>query len=245
MTPVYPSHLLAQLAAVAALLIPASAVAQDGRLPSLNGRRVALSADSVLLLDTYGRTVYAKNADDERPPASLVKLMTLYLASEDIQRGKADLEEPVQVSHYAALTPKYRMGLRSGTWVPLHVLLDGVAIASANDAATALAERLAGDEAAFVERMNAKARELGLAGTRFTNAHGLPDPGQRSTARDLAQLTIRLLEDYPASRTMLGGQTFVYNGRMYARHIRSEEHTSELQSRLHLVCRLLLEKKKK
>src|SRR5213596_4211174 len=145
--------------------------------------------------------------------------MTLYLASEDIQRGKADLEEPVQVSHYASLTPKYRMGLRSGTWVPLHVLLDGVAIASANDAATALAERLAGDENTFVERMNAKARELGLTGTRFTNAHGLPDPNQRSTARDLAQLTIRLLTDYPASRTMRGGQTFVYNRRVYARHI--------------------------
>src|SRR3989441_10598357 len=137
MTPVYPSHLLAQLAAVAALLIPASAVAQDGRLPSLNGRRVALSADSVLLLDTYGRTVYAKNADDERPPASVVKLMTLYLAGEDIQRGKADLEEPVQVSHYASLTPKYRRGLRPRTWIALHVLLEGGAIASPNAAAAA------------------------------------------------------------------------------------------------------------
>src|SRR2546428_6485147 len=83
--------------------------------------------------------------------------------------------------------------LRAGEWVPLHVLLEGVAIASANDAATALAERLAGDESVFVERMNAKARELGLAGTRFTNPHGLPDPNQRSTARDLAQLTVRLL----------------------------------------------------
>src|SRR5439155_1753809 len=158
-------------------------------------------------------------ADDERAPASLVKLMTLYLANEDIERGKAELDEPVQISHYAALTPKYRMGLRAGEWVPLHVLLEGAAIASANDAATALAERLAGDEGVFVERMNAKARELGLTGTRFTNPHGLPDPNQRSTARDLAQLTARLLEDYPASRTMLGGQTFVYNRRVYARHI--------------------------
>jgi len=145
--------------------------------------------------------------------------MTLYLANEDIERGKAELDEPVQISHYAALTPKYRMGLRAGEWVPLHVLLEGAAIASANDAATALAERLAGDEGVFVERMNAKARELGLTGTRFTNPHGLPDPNQRSTARDLAQLTARLLEDYPASRTMLGGQTFVYNRRVYARHI--------------------------
>ena len=219
MAAVLPRRLLAALTALAALLVPAAAPAQDGRHPSSNDRPASVSAGAVLLLDAYGRPLYAKNADDERAPASLVKLMTLYLANEDIERGKAELDEPVQISHYAALTPKYRMGLRAGEWVPLHVLLEGVAIASANDAATALAERLAGDESVFVERMNAKARELGLAGTRFTNPHGLPDPNQRSTARDLAQLTARLLDDYPASRTMLGGQTFVYNGRVYARHI--------------------------
>src|SRR3989442_144231 len=188
MATVHSSRLTA-LAALAALLVPAAAVAQDARLPSSNSRPASVSAGAVLLLDAYGRPLFAKNADDERAPASLVKLMTLYLANEDIERGKAELDEPVQISHYAALTPKYRMGLR------------------------------AGDESVFVERMNAKARELGLAGTRFTNPHGLPDPNQRSTARDLAQLTVRLLEDYPASRTMLGGQTFVYNGRVYARHI--------------------------
>jgi len=103
--------------------------------------------------------------------------------------------------------------------VPLRILLEGVAIASANDAATALAERLAGDEWSFVARMNAKAQELDLHGTRFANPHGLPDPAQRSNARDLAQLIARLLRDYPASRPMLGGQTFVYRGRVYARHI--------------------------
>src|SRR5213594_5135868 len=145
--------------------------------------------------------------------------MTLYLANEDIERGKAESGAPVQISHDAALTPKYRMGLRAGEWVPLHVLLEGVAIASANDAATALAERLAGDESVFVERMNAKARELDLHATRFANPHGLPDPAQRSNARDLAQLISRLLRDHPASRPMLGGQTFVYRGRVYARHI--------------------------
>src|SRR5947208_4936657 len=219
MTAVHPSRLLAGSAALTALLIPAAVLAEDGRPPSLNGRPTSVSAESVLLLDAEGRALFEKNADEERAPASLVKLMTLYLANEDIERHKVDLDESVQVSHYAALTPKYRMGLRAGESVPLRVLLEGVAIASANDAATALAERLAGDEGVFVERMNAKARELGLTGTRFTNPHGLPDPNQRSTARDLAQLTARLLEDYPASRTMLGGQTFVYNRRVYARHI--------------------------
>jgi len=216
---VHPTRRLVPFVAFAACLLPATADAQGVPTPSPNGRLASLSAESALLVDPEGKILFAKNAEDERAPASLVKLMTLYLAYEDLDRGKADLEEPVQVSHFAALTPKYRMGLRAGEWVPLRVLMEGVAIASANDAATALAERLAGDETAFVERMNAKARELGLAGTRFANAHGLPDPSQRSTARDLAQLTGHLLRDYPASRTLLGGQTFVYAGRVYARHI--------------------------
>jgi D-alanyl-D-alanine carboxypeptidase len=94
-----------------------------------------------------------------------------------------------------------------------------VAIASANDAATAVAEHLAGSEEAFVAQMNAKAQELGLRATHFANAHGLPDPGGWSTAEDLAKLTERLLEDHPASRTLLGGATFVYRGRVYSRNI--------------------------
>jgi D-alanyl-D-alanine carboxypeptidase len=216
---VHPTRLFAALAALAAVFSPVTALAESVRAPAPNGRAIALSAEAALVVDPEGRVLFAKNADDERAPASLVKLMTLYLAYEDLDRGKADLEEPVQISHYAALTPRYRMGLRAGEWVRLRVLLEGVAIASANDAATALAERLAGDEPTFVERMNAKARELGLADTRYANAHGLPDPSQHSNARDLAVLTIRLLSDYPASRTMLGGQTFVYAGRVYARHI--------------------------
>src|SRR2546425_2866121 len=85
-----------------------------------------------------------------------------------------------------------------------------------------------------------RSRELGLAGTRFTNPHGLPDPNQRSTARDLAQLTVRLLEDYPASRTML---SWFGSGKPCGFVNRSEEHTSELQSLAYLVCRLLLGKK--
>lgn len=207
------SLLLTLLIALAALLLPvAPAAAQNHRQP-------ALSAEAVLLMDAEGRTIYAKNADLERAPASLVKLMTLYLAFEAIDAGRADPEDIVTVSRHAASTPRYRMGLRAGEQVPLRLLLEGVAIASANDAATALAEHLAGDEATFVEWMNAKARELGLTATRFTNPHGLPDPLQRSNARDMAVLTARLVQDHPAVRPILGGQTFVYRGRVYARRI--------------------------
>jgi D-alanyl-D-alanine carboxypeptidase len=177
------------------------------------------SAEALLLLDPDGRVIFEKNADNERAPASLVKLMTLYLACEDIEAGRADVDEMITVSHHAATVARYRMGLRTNEQVALHVLLEGVAIASANDAATALAERLGGDEPTFVARMNDKARELGLTGTRFANPHGLPDAIQRSNARDLAMLTGRLIQDYPMSRPLLGGQTFIYRGRVYTRHI--------------------------
>jgi D-alanyl-D-alanine carboxypeptidase len=206
--------LIAPLPALALWLIaPPAALAQ-------NTRPLMVSAGNVLLLDPSGKILFAKNADESHAPASLVKMMTLYLALEDIQSGQAQWDELVTVSHHAAATPRYRMGLRPGEQVPLRVLLDGVGIASANDAATAVAEHLAdGDEYAFVARMNAKAEELRLVHTRFANPHGLPDPYQRSTARDLAELISRLVHDHPASRAILGGQSFVHRGRIFTRRI--------------------------
>jgi D-alanyl-D-alanine carboxypeptidase len=198
-------------------LVAASAAAQTNSSP--NRRALAVSAESVLLLDAQGRVLYAKRPSEDHAPASLVKLMTLYLACEALEAGRAQWEEPVLVSHRAAFTPRYRMGLRTGESVPLRTLLEGVAIASANDAATAVAEHLGGTEEGFVAAMNAKGEELGLGHTRFANSHGLPDPAQRSTAEDLAKLTQRLLEDYPSSRPLLGGATFVYRGRVYSRRI--------------------------
>jgi len=209
--------------AISALVVCAalSLAAAPTAAQTSNGstRPLALSAESVLLLDTQGRVLYAKNPGEDHAPASLVKLMTLYLACEAIEAGRAQWEDPVLISHRAALTPRYRMGLRAGETVPLRTLLEGVAIASANDAATAVAEHLGGTEEAFVTSMNAKAEELGLTHTHYANAHGLPDPNQRSTAEDLAKLIGRLLDDYPSSRPLLGGATFVYRGRVYSRRI--------------------------
>lgn len=178
-----------------------------------------LSAESALLLAPDGTVLFAKNPSEDHAPASLVKLMTLYLACEDLEAGRAKWDEPVAISRRAAETPRYRMGLRAGEDVPFRTLLEGVAIASANDAATAVAEHLGVTEEAFVKRMNAKATELGLASTHFANAHGLPDPGQRSTAQDMARLIGRVVQDYPASRPLLGGASFVYRGRLHSRRI--------------------------
>jgi D-alanyl-D-alanine carboxypeptidase (penicillin-binding protein 5/6) len=213
MASVFATRLLGSMLIAGVLLAPAVAVAQA------NGRSPALNAEAVLLIDTEGRTVFAKNAQVDHAPASLVKLMTLYLAFEDIEANRATLEDPVTISPAAATTPRYRMGLRTGEVVPLRILLEGVAIASANDAATAVAEHLGGDEATFVARMNAKGLELGMTATRYANPHGLPDPTQRSNAQDIALLMGRLLQDHPGARTILGGQTFIYRGRVYARHI--------------------------
>ncbi|MCI0547487.1 MAG: D-alanyl-D-alanine carboxypeptidase [Candidatus Rokubacteria bacterium] len=178
-----------------------------------------LNGEAVLLTNGEGKVLFARNAGSDHAPASLVKLMTLYLAYEALEAGRVQWDEPVRVTHHAAFTRRHRMGLRTEDAVPFHMLLEGVAIASANDAATAVAERLAGSEERFVERMNAKGRALGLRHTRFANPHGLPDPEQRTTAEDMARLIGRLLDDYPASRILLGGKTFIYRGRVYNRHI--------------------------
>lgn len=175
-------------------------------------------AEAGLLIDlATGQVLYAKNAGEDRAPASLVKLMTLYLAHEDLEAGKVRLDDPVVVSQNAARTPRFRMGLSAGDVVPLRTALLGVAVASANDAATAVAEHLAGTEEAFVARMNATAGELGLTQTVFANPHGLPDPRQRTTARDIATLVGRLITAFPESRDLLGETEFTWDGRVFRR----------------------------
>ena len=203
------------LAVILVTLLTAAAVSAAPR----NGQGLGLSAEAVLLLDADGKVLFAKNPSEDHAPASLTKLMTLYLAYEALEAGKVEWDEGVSISRRAAETPRDRMGLRTGETVPLGTLLEGVAIASANDAAAAVAEHLAGNEEAFVNRMNDKAQLLGLVATRFANPHGLPDPLQRTTAQDMASLIGHLVTDFPASRTILGGKTFVFRGRVYARRI--------------------------
>jgi D-alanyl-D-alanine carboxypeptidase len=201
-----------------------------GPVEAQNGRPLGLTAEAVLLIDPDGEVIFSKNADGDHAPASLVKLMTLYLAFEDLGAGRTGWDAPVTVSRAAAQTPRSRMGLRPGEVVPLRTLLEGVAIVSANDAATAVAEHLAGGEAEFVARMNATAQALGLASTRFSNPHGLPDPAQRSTAQDMARLTTDLLDRFPPARAILSAQSFVFRGRVHARQIPLFENPGGVQA---------------
>jgi D-alanyl-D-alanine carboxypeptidase (penicillin-binding protein 5/6) len=179
-----------------------------------------VTAEAVLLVDlATGKVLYQKNAEEDRAPASLVKMMTLYVAYQELRTGRVALSDRVTISSEAMLTPRFRMGLLAGQVVPFEILLAGVAVASANDAATAVAEHVAGSEATFVARMNAEGQRLGLTHTVFANPHGLPDPRQRTTARDMAQLAEQLLADYPESRELLGDTQFTWRGRLFQRRI--------------------------
>jgi serine-type D-Ala-D-Ala carboxypeptidase (penicillin-binding protein 5/6) len=207
-----PAALVATVLA-ALLLAPSTSLSASVASP-------AVTASAGVLLDlATGRVLYEKNAAEERAPASLAKLMTLYLAYEDLRAGKVKLDDAVTITLNAERTPRYRMGVTAGQVVPFEILVAGVAIASANDAATAVADHLAGGEEPFVERMNAVALQMGLTHTHFANPHGLPDPLQRTTAHDMALLAQQLLQEYPESQDVLGQTGFTWRGRLYQRRI--------------------------
>src|SRR5262245_13450411 len=211
--------LVAVLALAAAMVSPALAAPEAAAAQPLV-TNVPVSAGAVLLVDLEtGKVLLEKNAEGERAPASLVKMMTLYIAYEDLRAGSVTRDEPVTIGPNVMRTPRFRIGLMTGQVVPFETLLAAVAIASANDAATAVADRLADSEEKFVERMNAEAERLGLTHTVFANPHGLPDPRQRTTARDMAMLAESLLRDFPESRMLLGDTDFVWRGRVFRRRI--------------------------
>jgi D-alanyl-D-alanine carboxypeptidase len=195
----------------------ASTESVPGGAPVVN---VPVSAEAVVLLDLEtGKVLFEKNAEGGRAPASLVKMMTLYIAYDELRAGHVTRGEPVTIGPNVMRTPRFRIGLVTGQVVPFETLLAAVAIASANDAATAVAERLAESEEKFVEHMNAEAERLGLTHTVFANPHGLPDARQRTTARDMASLAEHLLQDFPESRVLLGDTDFLWRGRIFRRRI--------------------------
>ncbi|MCX7645387.1 MAG: D-alanyl-D-alanine carboxypeptidase [Rhodobacteraceae bacterium] len=144
-----------------------------------------------------GEVLHATNADSRLHPASLTKMMTLYVAFEAIRLGEISLDTMVTISPKAAAEPPSRLGLRAGQRIQLRYLIRAAAVKSANDAATAIAEAVSGSEAAFARRMNRTARALGMTRSTFKNAHGLTEEGHLSTARDMTILGRHLFYDYP------------------------------------------------
>ncbi|MBM3606035.1 MAG: D-alanyl-D-alanine carboxypeptidase [Alphaproteobacteria bacterium] len=144
-----------------------------------------------------GQPIYRQNSDTRLHPASLTKMMTLYMAFSAIESGRVRLDSKFTVSSKAANEPPSKLGLRAGQQIELRYLIRAAAIKSANDAATAIGEGLAGSEAAFAQQMTQMARALGMSNSQFRNAHGLTSDGHYSTAHDMSVLGRHLFYDFP------------------------------------------------
>lgn len=181
--------------------------------PAVEGRyaSIAVDADSREIL-------HARQIDALRYPASLTKMMTLYLVFDAIEAGQVSLDDKMTISANASAQPPVKLGLRAGQKLRLHDAVQALAVKSSNDVAVALAEHLAGSEEAFARAMTDKARALGMDRTTYRNASGLPDPYQVTTARDQAKLADNLLRVHRRHYHYFGKESFRYKGRTLKNH---------------------------
>jgi len=204
-----PVARLAAVAALALVLLAPGLAAGATPVPA----PPALAARSWLLVDHHsGRVIAEHEADARVEPASLTKMLTTYVVFAEIEAGKIGLEDQVLVSEKAWKMKGSRMFIEVDTRVSVDALLKGVIIQSGNDASVALAEQVAGDEAAFADLMNQYARRLGLENSHFTNASGLPHPEHYTTARDMAKLASALIRDFPRLYPLHAQKEYEFNG---------------------------------
>ena len=174
---------------------------------------------SSLVMDAgSGAILSAANADEPRYPASLTKMMTLYMLFEALRDRRVSLDQMVPVSPWAASMSPTKLGLTPGSAITVEQAILGLVTKSANDAAAALGEMLGGDEERFAQMMTLRARALGMTRTTFRNASGLPDPDQLTTARDMAVLARRLVQDFPVQYRYFSTPAFVFRGRTIQNH---------------------------
>lgn len=165
-----------------------------------------------------GRVMHAVNEDALRHPASITKVMTLYLLFEQLERGKMDLDTPLTVSANASRMPPSKLGVRAGSTVTVEEAIKALVTKSANDIACAIGENIAGSEAAFAEMMTRKAHALGMTRTHYANASGLPDADQITTARDLTILARAIQERFPRYYRYFQTRSFAFHGRVIGNH---------------------------
>lgn len=169
---------------------------------------------------TSGEVLYDDRADESRYPASLTKMMTLYLLFEAIERGSLTLDATLPVSAHAAAQPPTKLWLKAGERIAVEKAIQALIVRSANDVAVVVAEGLAGSEPAFARQMTDKARALGMHDTTFRNASGLPDNTQVTTARDMARLALHLMQNFPGYYDYFDSTQFSYRGKVYRGHNR-------------------------
>jgi D-alanyl-D-alanine carboxypeptidase len=175
--------------------------------------------DAALIVDgATGKVLYARNETAERHPASLTKMMTLYLLFEALKSGKVTMHTPMPVSWHASVQHPTKLNLRPGETIDVDTAIRAIVIRSANDVAVVIAEALGGTESHFAEMMTEKARQIGMKETNYHNASGLPDPLQITTASDLAVLARHLAYDFPQYFSYFGLSGFNYKGVWYPTH---------------------------
>lgn len=179
-----------------------------------------IEAGGYILMDFRSGEILAEhNADERLAPASLTKIMTAYVVFNELAEGNLKLDDEVLISERAWRTGGSKMFIEVGKRVKVEELLQGMIVQSGNDASVALAEHIAGSEATFADLMNAQAERLGMTGSHFTNAPGLPDPEHYSTPRDIATLARALIRDFPDYYGWYSQLEFTYNGiRQYNRN---------------------------
>jgi D-alanyl-D-alanine carboxypeptidase len=178
----------------------------------------AHSSASIVVDGNTGKVLEESKADELRYPASITKVMTLYLLFEEMEKGHLNLNSKLQVSEFAASRPPSKLGLRPGDDILVHDAILAVVTRSANDVAVTIAENIAGSESAFAALMTKKARQLGMNNTNYKNASGLPDMGQTTTARDLALLGRSIYERFPVYVKYFSTRAYNYKGHMIGNH---------------------------
>ncbi|WP_305988589.1 D-alanyl-D-alanine carboxypeptidase [Roseibium sp. MMSF_3544] len=204
----------------------ARAIARIGKVLALGAVFLSLPATAManpkyagIVVDAKtGKTLYSYSADAYRYPASLTKIMTLYVVFEELEAGRLSLSSRLKVSKYAAGRPPSKIGLKPGTTIKVKDAILALVTKSANDVATVVAENIGGSEKRFAERMTRTARALGMKKTTFRNPHGLPNSGQRTTARDMATLGRAIQEHFPQYYGYFKTRSYKYKGRTYGNH---------------------------
>ena len=199
--------------------VVAMAVVMTGLLPAAGF--AGAPPFSALTVDARnGKLLYSQDIDGIRHPASLTKMMTLYLLFQEMTAGNLTLNSPIKVSARATSVAPSKLGVKAGDTITVETAIKAIVVKSANDVATAVAENIGGSESAFAQRMTRTARSIGMSRTTFLNASGLPNPGQVTTARDMATLGLRLMRDFPQYYPYFRIQSFVYDGRTVKGHNR-------------------------
>jgi D-alanyl-D-alanine carboxypeptidase len=213
-------HRIAVVAVLAALSAGGAgrAEARGSKAPSVHGASYPPRYADIVIDDNSGEVLHDVNADEPRHPASLTKIMTLYLLFEQLDAGALKLDSPLPVSSKAALEPPTKLGLKAGQTIAVGDAIGGIVTRSANDAAVVVSEAVGGSEEEFAKLMTRKARALGMASTTYVNASGLPDDEQITTARDQAILGRAIHDRFPSYYSYFSLMYFRYQGKDLHNH---------------------------